>query len=385
VSFRAVSGRPFEAQIVSETFSAKPRNSGELGGKVPASNSPRHKELPMNSPAIKAPALRRALAGATGYVIPFPQACVPRDLDLAAPLPGAACSAPDVAAPGLAIRPGSVARRQSAAWRGIGGDVVRVVRHEPFDISFRAPCHLLIAHERGLRHQGETVVEGLPHSSLRDFSQKLTIVPAGTGFRERQDPRGLARATYLYVDPAGPLIDPEIRFGEVTFAPRLLFDNQVLWETALKLKALIEIGSAASRLYAEALGVVLAHELMRLNNDVRLADRPARGGLAAWQQKAVIQYLEENVAKQISLATLAELAQLSPFHFCRAFKQSFGMPPHRYHSHRRVERAKTLLARGTRSVTDIAIEIGFSETSSFTAAFHKITGLTPTSYRRSMF
>jgi AraC family transcriptional regulator len=328
----------------------------------------------MNSPATKAPTLGRALAGATGDVIPFPYTRVPRDLgDLAA------------AAPGLAIRPASVARRQSATWRGIGGDVVRVVRHEPFDISFCAPSHLLIAHERGLRHQGETVVEGLPHSSLRDFSQKLTIVPAGTGFRERQDPRGLARATYLYVDPAGPLIDPEIRFGEVTFAPRLFFDNQVLWETALKLKALIEIGSAASRLYAEALGVVLAHELMWLNNDVRLADRPARGGLAAWQQKAVVRYLEENVAKQISLATLAGLAQLSPFHFCRVFKQSFGMPPHRYHSHRRIERAKTLLARGTRSVTDIALEVGFSETSSFTATFRNITGLTPTSYRRSLF
>jgi AraC family transcriptional regulator len=338
----------------------------------------------MTSPAVKAPALR-ALIGATGNVVPFSPAGVPRDLRDLASAPRAGGSSLDAAASGVAIRPASVARRQSAAWRGIGGDVLRVVRHEPFDVSFRAPCHLLIAHERGLRHQGETVIEGLPPSSLRDFSQKLTIVPAGTGFGERQDPRGLARATYLYVDPAGPLLDPESRFGEATFAPRLFFDNQALWETALKLKALIEIGVGANRLYAEALGVVLAHELMRLNGGVGLPDRPERGGLAGWQRKAVVQYLEENVARQIPLGTLAELARLSPFHFCRAFKQSFGMPPHRYHTHRRIERAKTLLARGTRSVTDIALDVGFSETSSFTAAFHKITGFTPTSYRRSIF
>jgi AraC-like DNA-binding protein len=339
----------------------------------------------MNNPAIQALALRPAPPGGTGDVIPFPQPSALREFrDLGASSPGAACRALDAAAPGVSIRPGSVAKRQSAAWRGIGGDVVRILRHEPFEIGFRAPCHLLIAHERGLRRAGETVVEGLPPSSSRDFSQKLTFVPAGAGLRERQDPRGLARATYLYVDPAGPLIDPEVRFAEVSFTPRLFFDNQVLWETALKLKALIEIGGAAGRLYAEALGVVLAHELMRLNDGVSLADPPARGGLAGWQQKAVVQYLEENLDKQIPLATLADLAQLSPFHFCRAFKQSFGMPPHRYHSSRRIERAKTLLARRARSVTDIAIEVGFSETSSFTSAFHKITGRTPTSYRRSL-
>jgi AraC family transcriptional regulator len=98
----------------------------------------------------------------------------------------------------------------------------------------------------------------------------------------------------------------------------------------------------------------------------------------------VAAYIEEHVADDIPLATLAELARLSPYHFCRAFKQSFGMPPHRYHAHRRIERAKQLLANRELPVTAIALDIGFSDTSTFTAAFHRLTGQTPTSYRRNL-
>ena len=95
-------------------------------------------------------------------------------------------------------------------------------------------------------------------------------------------------------------------------------------------------------------------------------------------------YIEEHLAEPISLATLAELVGLSTYHFCRAFKQSVGMPPHRYHTSRRIEQAKALLAKPAVSVTEIGLAMGFSETSSFTAAFRKATGFTPSAYHRSL-
>jgi len=95
-------------------------------------------------------------------------------------------------------------------------------------------------------------------------------------------------------------------------------------------------------------------------------------------------YIEEHVADDIPLATLAELVQLSPYHFCRSFKSSFGIPPHRYHANRRIERAKQLLANRELSVTTIALDVGFGDTSRFSAAFHRLTGQTPSRYRRNL-
>jgi AraC family transcriptional regulator len=60
------------------------------------------------------------------------------------------------------------------------------------------------------------------------------------------------------------------------------------------------------------------------------------------------------------------------------------MPPHRYHTHRRIERAKILLERHILSVTDIGLSLGFNEASSFTTAFRKFAGLTPSRYHRNI-
>jgi AraC family transcriptional regulator len=280
--------------------------------------------------------------------------------------------------------PSEIVRRHSVAWAGLLVETVQVMRHKPFEYGFRAPCHLLIAAELGERYDGETLVEGLPRSTLRDFTHKLTFVPAGHVFRGSQRPRVLTRTTYFYIDPRGPLADPDLRFGEIEFKPRLFFYDRDLWETALKLKAQVENPGPMHRQYAEALSIVLAHELVRINGDAVFRAPVSRGGLACWQQKRLADYIEEHVADDIPLAALAELARLSPYHFSRSFKQSFGMPPQRYHAHRRIERAKQLLANRELSVTAIALDVGFGDTTTFSAAFRRLTGQTPSRYRRGL-
>ena len=166
-----------------------------------------------------------------------------------------------------------------------------------------------------------------------------------------------------------------------SISPRLFFFDQAVWDTALKLKAEVGNSDPWSREYANALSLVLMHELFRLERTAPAAARPIRGGLPAWQQKRVVEFIEEHLAEEISLAALAELVDLSLFHFARAFRQLFGAPPHRYHMARRMDRAKSLLQRPALSVTQIGARIGFRETSSFTRAFRKFTGLTPTEYR----
>jgi AraC family transcriptional regulator len=241
---------------------------------------------------------------------------------------------------------------------------------------------LLIAYERAERDDGETHIEGLPKSTLREFNCKLSFVPAGHRFYGWQTPRVLTRVTYFYIDLQDRLFDLEPGISCPAISPRLFFFDQAVWDTALKLKAEVGNSDPGSRQYAEALSLVLMHELLRLERTASAAARPVRGGLPAWQQKRVAEFIEEHLAEEISLAALAELVDLSLYHFARAFTQSFGVPPHRYHMARRMDLARSLLQMPALSVTQIGSRTGFRETSSFTRAFRKITGLTPTEYRR---
>jgi AraC family transcriptional regulator len=283
--------------------------------------------------------------------------------------------------PAVRISPPEIVKRRILTWDGMAAETVQTTARKTIAFRFRAPLHLLVAWEQAARSDGETFVEGLPRSRLRDVRRKLTFVPAGHEYSEWGEPRVLMRVLYFYFDPDWIPTLPETT-DLPSLAPRLFFDDPTLWNTALKLNRLIENSGYESSLYIRALGTVLAHELVRLN--AGSPDSSLRGGLAAWQQRRVADYIEEHVADQISLSTLAQLARLSPYYFCRAFKQSFGMPPHRYHNSRRIEHAKTFLENPVSSVTDIGLTLGFSETSAFTAAFHRATGLTPTAYRRSL-
>lgn len=293
-------------------------------------------------------------------------------------------SVENVVDPVIDIFPLGVAMRRTMAWRGMLVELVHTLRRDRTEIRYRGPRHLLMAHEQGARVEGETLLDGVPRSSLRDVKRKLTFVPAGHDYRDWQEPRVLARTVYIYFDPTEMPIDAATRGGNVEFAPRLLFDNGQLWDTVSKLATLIQLGGVENSRYCEALGVVLAHEIVRLNLGAPSVASPVRGGLAAWQQRIVTAYIDEHLTESIPLAKLAGLVRLSPAYFCRSFKQSFGMPPHRYHSSRRIERAKALLAERKHSVTEIGLELGFSETSAFTATFRKLTGLTPTAYHRSL-
>ena len=84
----------------------------------------------------------------------------------------------------------------------------------------------------------------------------------------------------------------------------------------------------------------------------------------------------------LSIETLARKLNISPFHFTRQFEAVFGVTPHQYRMHTRLDAAKRLLATGHQSVTDVCMEVGFSSLGSFSALFARRTGETPSAYRR---
>jgi AraC family transcriptional regulator len=282
----------------------------------------------------------------------------------------------------LATSPANIFKRRSIEWRGLQVETFQATELKPFEFVYSGNRHLLVAVEAGSRQRGESGIDGLPISALREYSGKLTLIPSGHKFFGWQVPRVLARLVFLYIDPKSPILPPDLHFGEAQLEPRLYFSDRDLWQTALKLKHAPE--SATEAAYVEALELVLAHELLRVGHGPQGIERFAKGGLAAWQKKRVADHIEEHFAEEIPLLELAQIAGLSPYHFARTFKVSFGMPPHHYVMNKRIERAKQLLAKQDISITEIGFELGFRETSAFTTAFRKMTLQTPSEFRRSM-
>lgn len=109
---------------------------------------------------------------------------------------------------------------------------------------------------------------------------------------------------------------------------------------------------------------------------------PIQGGLGAARRRRVLDHIDAHLGEDISLKALAREAGLSRHHFAKAFKAGLGMSPHRYIGERRVHRAKELLLDRSRSITDVALDLGFASHSHFTDTFRKATGITPSRYRK---
>ena len=111
--------------------------------------------------------------------------------------------------------------------------------------------------------------------------------------------------------------------------------------------------------------------------------RCTRGGLPKSRLNHVREYIEHHLDGNISMTALAEVADLSLYHFAKAFKQSTGATPHQYVLARKIERAKELLSDPNRSVLEASARTGFVDQSHFTKIFRRLVGVTPTEFRNA--
>ena len=105
-------------------------------------------------------------------------------------------------------------------------------------------------------------------------------------------------------------------------------------------------------------------------------------GLLPWQVKRVRAYIDGQLATRPSIRAAAEHARLSPGYFSRRFRQCFGLTFAKFVAHRRIERAKSLMLRSSMSLSQIALDCGFTDQAHFTRTFGGLTGSTPSQWRR---
>lgn len=92
--------------------------------------------------------------------------------------------------------------------------------------------------------------------------------------------------------------------------------------------------------------------------------------------------MDRAYAQPLDIPTLARIAHVSPAHFIRTFRATFGETPHRYLQRRRVERAMSMLLETDRDVTDICLAVGFTSLGTFSRTFREIVGESPRDFRR---
>jgi AraC family transcriptional regulator len=144
----------------------------------------------------------------------------------------------------------------------------------------------------------------------------------------------------------------------------------------------MEGNGALDTLFRHQLTDLLATRVLAAHTGSPTTLQPTLGGLSPNVLRRAIERLRSDSDADVSLAALASEAGLSRFHFCRSFKESTGLSPHAWLRQHRLEQAMNMLRDTDASVISVAAALGYASQTAFAAAFRKLTGETPSDWRR---
>lgn len=214
---------------------------------------------------------------------------------------------------------------------------------------------------------------------------EVTLVPASISARFNNF--GPAEGSHLDFSPAfinavaasiteGRTSSVALRCSAGVYDPELTHVARALIKEAKS----NDVGNA---ILADALATQLAVLLLRAYAEFPIRPQLIKGGLSPRQLKRVTDFMEENLSEPIGLTDMAAIADLSPYHFCRAFKATTGRSPQTWLLDRRMELARTLMLREPdMSLIEIALSVGYESHSAFGAAFRRCIGAAPGKWRR---
>lgn len=195
---------------------------------------------------------------------------------------------------------------------------------------------------------------------------------------------GAIEELHLFLD-TGMLANAACEASErpVSLIEGLGIIDPAVTDIALRLAAELAHPGLCSRLFGEAMAHALILQLLRRHSTLLSEHGLERLDIPSYRLRAAIDYIEEHLGEDLSLAAVAAAVNMSSFRFARGFRKAVGRAPHQYVVARRVERAKELLRATDQSIGDIARSVGFATQSHFTLVFNRHCGVTPNRYRRS--
>ncbi|MBD2463023.1 helix-turn-helix transcriptional regulator [Oscillatoria sp. FACHB-1407] len=267
----------------------------------------------------------------------------------------------------------SLLSSQPGQWNGIH---LSYYQHPPHEIPETVSSqHLILVHLE-IPTQAEQRLDAKFQADQFQVGDIL-IVPAHTPHYARWDTEH--RYLILSLEPTTFLsaVQSTEKWDRAELLPHFATADPLVHGIGLALKAELESNSLGGRLYTDSLSTTLLTHLLRHYTGSKPILPAQEGGLPTYRLRQVIEYIDAYLDRDLTLAELAAVAQISPNYFTQLFKQSTGLTPHQYVIQRRVEWAKRLLIEGKLAIADVALQVGFAHQSHFNRHFKRWVGVTP--------
>ncbi len=268
--------------------------------------------------------------------------------------------------------------RQQAEWSGVKIHRARVLPGRMLE-------HTPAFHEINITISGKLTTVKSSASGKRVITkagaENLCLTPAGQPVSAFWDDT---------LDNIGILLDPDFVVQtaiENHFASKFelteIYEDKDLLIQQIGLALLAEAGAEnpSGKLYIESLTQTFVLHLLKNYSTANSSAENLSGGLSGYKLRRAKEFIVENLEEDLSLTEIAAAADLSQYHFARAFRKSTGFTPQQYLMQQRIERAKQLLAKDDLPIVEISLRTGFKTQSHFTTLFRKFTKLTPKTWR----
>jgi AraC family transcriptional regulator len=286
---------------------------------------------------------------------------------------------------GRVLRPGNrlIAHSQDIGWRSLHAAIIEEGPFRAVEAPIRHPS--LIYH---LSRPTEVLrrIEGAAPDRARIGPRRICLTPGEATTYWQHSGRPEILQVYLRQSIYEAAVS-EILGGDGATAkivPRFAMVDPLLEQLAVAIVSALRDGNADDGLYIDTIAQMIAVHLARSHSPRSRPGRtPASQTISGARMRRLIDFIEENVAGDLSLDVMAAEVEISPLYLARAFKAAIGQSPHRYVLSRRIELAKELLRDTEQPILDVALASGFSSQSHLSHWFMRLVGVAPAAYRRN--
>lgn len=270
-----------------------------------------------------------------------------------------------------------------AGWDGIRLDIHQQPAYETPEHSPQQ--HVISVNLAHHLTKAERVLDGR-FQEENIFNGHVAIIPANAHHISRWASE--TDFLLLSLEPAffNQIILESIDLQGVELTPHFAAPEPFIQQIGLALKSELESDGVGSKIYIESLKTTLCIHLLKHHSIAsdKVTHFSNNKGLSARKLRQAISYIQDNLEKDLTLAEISAVVEMSMYHFSRLFKQSTGFAPHQYVMNCRIAKAKKLLAESNKTIEQISEQVGFQSQSHFTNVFRKFMGITPKVYREQV-